>query len=429
MEILYLIKPGEILLKKENQKEFTRRLVQQLHKRLSGTGCRIEEYPGRFFLFIGETHAELAEFVLKHCPGLNGYSRAVLCPKTLASILDAAVGVAAQAIAAGEKRFKVETRRSDKSFPLGSYAMSAKAGEFLLERFPSLVVDVHEPDFVVNIEIRERAYVYGHTEPGPRGLPSGTSGKGLLLLSGGIDSPVAGYMMAKRGAPLECLYFHAYPYTSMEAQKKVESLAVKIAAWCGSLRLWVVPFTDVQIHIKKHAPEDATTIMLRSAMMEAADILAFRIGADAIITGESLGQVASQTAENMAITEAPSHHPVFRPLIGIDKEETTSMAKRIGTYDISILPYEDCCVLFSPKHPLLKPSFKEQTKVYLGLGLTPIIEESLAKTERFVYKYKHVLESFGMSSIPGSTEAGEFLGRIDVEEERPIGTESPRLVL
>ena len=396
MEILYLIKPGEILLKKENQKEFTRRLVQQLHKRLSNTGCRIEESPGRFFLFIDECHAPRAEFVLKRCPGLNGWSKAFMCPKSVESILEAAGSVAAKAIAAGNTRFKVETRRSDKSFPLGSYEMSAKAGEALLGRFPSLAVDVHEPDFIVNIEIRERAYVYGHTEPGPRGLPSGTSGKGLLLLSGGIDSPVAGYMMAKRGAPLECVYFHAYPYTSMEAQKKVENLAVKIAAWCGSLRLWVVPFTDVQIQIKKLASEDATTIMLRSAMMEAADILAFRIGADAIITGESLGQVASQTAENMAITEAPSHHPVFRPLIGIDKEETTIIAKRIGTYEISILPYADCCVLFSPKHPLLKPSFTEQTKAYVDLGLTPLIDESLAKAERFVYKYKDVLESFGI---------------------------------
>jgi thiamine biosynthesis protein ThiI len=396
MESLFLIKPGEILLKKENQKEFTRRLVQQLHKRLGDIGATIEESPGRFFLFVDDRHAARAEFVLGHCPGLNGFSRATMCPKTPEAILGAAESVAATCLAAGMRRFKVETRRSDKSFPLGSYAMCAKAGEVLLEKFPPLVVDVHEPDFVITIEIRERAYVYGQTQPGPRGLPSGTSGKGLLLLSGGIDSPVAGYMMAKRGAPLECVYFHAYPYTSMEAQRKVERLALKITAWSGSLRLWVIPFTDVQMQIKKLAREDSTTIMLRSAMMEAADKLARKIGADMIITGESLGQVASQTAENMAITEAPSNLPIFRPLIGIDKEETVGMAKRIGTYEISILPYEDCCVLFSPKHPILKPSLREQVAAYGELGLSPLIEESLSKAEKFIYRYRDVLEDFGI---------------------------------
>lgn len=396
MESLFLIKPGEILLKKENQKEFTRRLIQQLHKRLGDIGCTIEEYPGRFFLFIDERFSGRAEFVLRHCPGLNGFSKAIMCPKMLEAILDASETVASKAIASGGRRFKVETRRSDKSFPHGSYATCAKAGEFLLEKFPQLTVDVRNPDFVINIEIRERAYVYGHTEPGARGLPSGTSGKGLLLLSGGIDSPVAGYMMAKRGAPLECVYFHAYPYTSEEAQRKVEHLALRIAAWCGSLRLWVIPFTEVQMRIKKLAAEDATTIMLRSAMMEAADKLAFKIGADAIITGESLGQVASQTAENMAITGAPSRLPIFRPLIGIDKEETVSMAKKISTFDISILPYEDCCVLFSPKHPLLKPNFAEQTKAYKDMELGSLIDESLGRAEKFVYKYREVLEDFGI---------------------------------
>lgn len=397
MESLFLIKPGEILLKKENQKEFTRRLIQQLHKRMGDAPCTIEEYPGRFFLFVDERHAARAEFVLSHCPGLNGFSKAILCPKSIESIVKAAGEVAAACLVDGERRFKVETRRSDKSFPLGSHEICALVGEELLAGFPSLVVDVHEPDFVVNIEIRERAYVYGHTRPGPRGLPSGSSGKGLLLLSGGIDSPVAGYMMATRGSPLECVHFHSYPYTSIEAQRKVERLALKLTAWCGSLRLWVLPFTEVQMRIKKLAREDSTTIMLRSAMMEAADILARRIEADAIITGESLGQVASQTAETMAVTEAPASLPVFRPLIGIDKEETVAAAKRIGTYEVSILPYEDCCVLFSPKHPLLRPDLAELTGAYASLGLSPLIEESLAKAEKFIYKYRDVLEDFGIA--------------------------------
>jgi len=396
MDILYLIKPGEILLKKENQREFTRRLVKEIKQRLGDVPVRIQEFPGRFFLFTDDTHAKRTEFVLSHCPGLNGFARARLCPKTYEAVLEAALAEAAERVGEGKARFKVEVRRSDKSFPLGSYELAAKLGEEILNAQSSLRVDVHHPDFIVDIEIRERAYVYSQSIPGPRGLPTGSSAKLLLLLSGGIDSPVAGYMMAKRGAPLECVYFHAYPYTSMEAQKKVERLAVKITAWCGSLRLWVVPFTDVQLRIKKLGVEEAATIMLRSAMMEAADILAFRIGAQAIITGESLGQVASQTAENMAITEAPSHHPVLRPLIGIDKEETTMLAKKIGSFEISILPYEDCCVLFSPAHPLLKPPFKEQTQAYLELGLSPLIEESLSKAERFVFKYRDVLKDFGI---------------------------------
>lgn len=392
MEVLFLIKPGEILLKKENQKEFTRRLVRQIYRRLGDVPCKIEEFPGRFFLFIDERHAARAEFVLSHCPGLNGFSRATICAKNTEAILAAAEALtAANLPPEGSISFKVETRRSDKSFPLGSYEMSAKAGEYLLASFPRLRVDVHRPDFSVNIEIRERAYVYGRTTAGPRGLPCGASGKSLLLLSGGIDSPVAGYMMATRGASLDCVHFHAYPYTSAEAQKKVERLALRLAAWSGALHLWMLPFTEVQLAIKKRARENATTIMLRSAMMEAADKLARKVGATALVTGESLGQVASQTAENMAITQAPTNLPVFRPLVGFDKEATVSIAKAIDTFDLSIEPYEDCCVLFTPAHPLLKPSFAEQRAAYQALELSGLIEESLGKAERIVYSYKDVL--------------------------------------
>lgn len=396
MESLFLIKPGEILLKQDNQREFVRRLKQQIHLRMGDIPHDIEESPGRFFLTVDDRHAGHAAFVLAHCPGINGYSQALKCPKKEENILQAALSLAGKAASCGLQKFKVETRRSDKSFPLGSYQMSAKAGETILAQFPSLAVDVHEPDFIVNIEIRERAYVYGHTEPGPRGLPTGASGKGLLLLSGGIDSPVAGYMMARRGLSLECVYFHAYPYTSDEARQKVEHLALKLAAWCGVVRLWVVPFTDVQVQIKKLAQEEASTIMLRTAMMEAADTIARKIHATAIITGESLGQVASQTAENMRITQGPTSLPVFRPLIGTDKEDTVTTAKRIGTYEISILPYEDCCVLFSPRHPLLKPAFEEQTEAYAGLGLYGLIEKAIADADIRSFRYGDVVKDFGV---------------------------------
>ncbi len=390
MESLFLIKPGEILLKKENQKEFTRRLIQQLHKRLGDIDCAIEEYPGRFFLFVDERFSARAEFVLRHCPGLNGFSRASMCPKTVEAILEATESVANKAIASGARRFKVETRRSDKSFPLGSYELAAKLGEEILNAEPSLRVDVHKPDFVIAIEIRERAYVYSQNIPGPRGLPTGSSAKLLLLLSGGIDSPVAGYMMALRGSPIECIHFHSYPYTSKEAQEKVEKLALALTAWCGHTRLWMLPFTDVQMAIKRSAPEETSTLMFRSAMMEAAGILAERIGAKALVTGESLGQVASQTAEAMALTQSSLDIPVFRPLVGLDKEQTVGLATKIGTFELSTLPYEDCCVLFSPPHPLLKPDLKKGESLYRSLGLRPLIEESLRGAEKRSFNYKDI---------------------------------------
>jgi thiamine biosynthesis protein ThiI len=390
MDVLFLIKPGEILLKKENQGEFTRRLVQQIYRRMGEAPCKMEEYPGRFFLFVDEANAVRAEFVLAHSPGVNGFTRAKIRPKSPQAITAACVDLAKTLHSTGTRSFKVETRRSDKSFPLGSYQMSALAGEAILAALPDLAVDVHSPDAVITVEIRERAYIYGPTLPGPRGLPVGSSGKGLLLLSGGIDSPVAGYLMARRGAPLECVHFHSYPYTSLEARRKVESLALQMAAWCGPLRLWVLSFTEIQMHIKQKANPEATTIMLRSAMMDAADRLAFRIGADMIVTGESLGQVASQTAENMAVTQAPTRLPVFRPLIGMDKEDTIAIARRIGTYETSILPYEDCCVLFSPRHPVLKPRLEVQRAAYEALELGQMIEESLKTAEKMDFTYREV---------------------------------------
>lgn len=390
MDILYLIKPGEILLKKENQREFSRRLIQELKARLSPISVRIEEFPGRFFLFVDETKAERCEFVLSHCPGLNGFARTRLCLKNYAPILDAALAEASQRVAEGKRSFKVEVRRSDKSFPLGSYELAAKLGEEILNAEPSLRVDVHKPDFVVAIEIRERAYVYSQNIPGPRGLPTGSSAKLLLLLSGGIDSPVAGYMMALRGSPIECIHFHSYPYTSKEAQEKVEKLALALTAWCGHTRLWMLPFTDVQMAIKRSAPEETSTLMFRSAMMEAAGILAERIGAKALVTGESLGQVASQTAEAMALTQSSLDIPVFRPLVGLDKEQTVGLATKIGTFELSTLPYEDCCVLFSPPHPLLKPDLKKGASLYGSLGLRPLIEESLRGAEKRSFNYKDI---------------------------------------
>ncbi len=398
MQSFFLIKPGEIELKLGNKREFIHHLKEQIRFRLKGIHFDLEEYPGRFFLSIDEKYAAIALFTLQHCPGINGIARAIKLQKRPEAIIAAAIQCARDQFGLGAKTFKVETRRSDKSFPLDSYGMSVAAADAVLQDNPSLSVNVHTPDFTIMIEIRERAYVYTNAVPGPRGLPTGTQGKGLLLLSGGIDSPVAGFMMARRGLALEAVYFHTYPYTSIEAQQKVERLAVRLAAWTGGLYLWIVPFTQVQQKIAKGPREEANTLMLRMAMMSAASIIAQRIKAKAIVTGESLGQVASQTAENMRLSQSLAQLPVFRPLVGIDKEETIVLAKKIGTYDISILPYEDCCVLFSPKHPILKPHFQELADYYTSLELDPLIAMSVSQAEEKQVLFDEALREFGLRS-------------------------------
>jgi len=395
MRTFFLIKPGEIELKRGNKREFTQRLKDQIHRRLRGLHFELEEYPGRFFVSVDEQDSETALFILQHCPGINGVARAIKTEKQVDSIVHAAIECAAAEVAAGAHSFKVETRRSDKSFPLDSYGMAAVAGDAVLKHFPSLRVDVHTPDFVLMVEIRERAYVYSATAPGPRGLPVGCQGKGLLLLSGGIDSPVAGYMMAKRGLALEGVYFHTYPYTSAEAQQKVERLAARIAVWSGGVYLWIVPFTEVQMAIARGPREEANTLMLRMAMMQAAELIGQIINAQAIVTGESLGQVASQTAENMRLSQSRTSLPVFRPLIGIDKEETIAIARRIGTYEISILPYEDCCVLFSPKHPILKPKYEELLQYYTSLDLDNLISKAVEHAEKKTVRFSDALREYG----------------------------------
>ncbi len=387
MEAFFLIKIGEILLKLGNRKEFETRLRNQLKKKLAGIRHTIEDYPGRYFLIVDEEDSDQAEEVLSHTPGINGYARAIKCKKKPEDILSAAEKLAEAAISSGKRRFKAETRRSDKSFPWNSYETCAAVGERICELHPECSVDLHDPEFIINVEIRERIYVFGETIPGTRGLPVGSGGMGLLLLSGGIDSPVAGYLMAKRGLNLSAVYFHAYPYTSEEARLKVVELAKVLAVYTGGIRLWTVPFTEVQMAIKAKAPENATTLMMRGAMMELSHCLARKLHANCLVTGESLGQVASQTAENLRFTQSRTTLAVMRPLIGTDKEDTVNLAKTIGTYRISILPYEDCCVLFSPKHPVLKAKLGEAISIYESLGLAPLLEKALAEAELLKIPY------------------------------------------
>jgi thiamine biosynthesis protein ThiI len=382
MEAFYLVKIGEILLKLGNRKEFEERLKSQIKRRfsLAGVSHKVEVFPGRYS--VPEGDADAADFILSRMPGINGYVRAIKTEKTPDAVFSAAIDIAREQVAAGKRRFKAESRRSDKSFPLGSFELSAEIGSRVLSAFPETRVDLHDPDFTINVEVRERAYVYPDPRPGVRGLPVGSGGMGLLLLSGGIDSPVAGYMMARRGLALEALYFHAYPYTSQEAYEKVASLARVVGGYTGGTTLWTVPFTDIQLKIKKNARMDTTTIMMRAAMMRVAQLHAENTGANCIVTGESLGQVASQTAENMRFIQSFTDFPVMRPLAGMDKEDTIRLAKLIGSYDISILPYEDCCVLFSPAHPLIKANVARETASFAALELEDLIIEALEKTER-----------------------------------------------
>jgi thiamine biosynthesis protein ThiI len=381
MKALFLIKLGEIQLKDGNRSEFIERLKRDLKKRLTGITNTLETRQGRFYLNVEEADADKVSFIISRTPGVNGWAKAIRARKDMESIHAAALESMRSAMRHGVRSFKVESRRADKSYPLESYDISRAVGGRILAEWPELRVDVKNPETVINVEIREHAYVYHDGEAGIRGLPVGSGGRGLLLLSGGIDSPVAGYKMLSRGLALESLYFHSYPYTSREAWEKVRDLAKVLATFAGGMIMHTMQFTEIQLKIKKDAPEDRSTLYLRACMMMAADMLAAKRGLGSIVTGESLGQVASQTAENMRFTQSWTTYPVFRPLIGTDKEDTIRCARRIGSYEISILPYADCCMLFSPKHPVIKAVFDDERIAFEKLGLVDLIAAAVAATE------------------------------------------------
>jgi thiamine biosynthesis protein ThiI len=381
MKTLFLIKLGEIQLKDGNRNEFIERLKRDLKKRLLGITNTLETRQGRFYLSVDDTDADKVAFIISRTPGVNGWAKAIRARKDMESIHGAALESMAAAMKHGSRSFKVESRRADKSYPLESYDISREVGARILAAWPDLRVDVKNPETVIYVEIREHAYIYHDGESGIRGLPVGSGGKGLLLLSGGIDSPVAGYQMLTRGLALESIYFHAYPYTSKEAWEKVRNLASVLATFSGGMILHTLQFTETQLKIKKDAPADRSTLYLRACMMLAADMVARKRGLGSIVTGESLGQVASQTAENMRFTQSWTSFPVFRPLIGTDKEDTIQRARIIGSYEISILPYADCCMLFLPKHPVIKAVFEEERVAFEKLGLVEQVAAAVADIE------------------------------------------------
>ena len=377
---VYLVKVGELTLKSGNLRDFEQRLQQNAQLYLEGKGSKVQIRAGRMYVEGPESSAEAIEYALSHLVGIAGWARAAVVDKETEAMKRAVVAEAIKARDAGKRTFKIEARRGDKSFPLNSYEISRLMGEAVFD--PGiLAVDVHHPDALITVEVRERCFVYGPENPGIRGLPCGTGGKGLLLLSGGIDSPVAGFRMLRRGMKIDGLYFHSHPYTSPEAQQKVEDLAKILARYGVGMHLNIVPFTAVQQHIRDNSPTDYATVLLRMCMMKVANMMCRATGSTSIITGESLGQVASQTIENLTVTNSCAEFPVLRPLIGMDKEEIITVAKEIGTYETSILPYEDCCVLFSPRHPVLRADLAYTTEIYNNLKIDDMLKEAFDARE------------------------------------------------
>ncbi len=380
MQQVVIVRYCEIHLKGNNRGYFEKVFLQNLEKALRGIRHEIHRPSGRYIVDgFDKVCAEEIEDRLSKVFGTHTLSVAYRVTSQMDEIWEAVRAVAPQS-----GTFKVQTNRAGKSFPLDSMAMNAEIGGRLLEYNPNLRVDVRAPQSIVYIDIRENGstLVYNNMREGAGGMPVGTAGKGMLLLSGGIDSPVAGHMIAKRGMTLEGLHFHSYPYTNMQAREKVEELARILSEYTCGLRLHVVSVTHIQEEIHKHCPDEMMITLLRRFMMRIAERLAKANGAQCIVTGESLGQVASQTIEGMTSSNSVVQSmPVLRPLVGFDKTEIIERARHIGTFETSILPYEDCCTVFLPRHPLIRPDLEKVERAEARLDVEALIEESLSGAE------------------------------------------------
>ena len=383
MNDMILLKQGEIVLKGQNRRAFEQRLIANIRRRLKPHGS-FRVYAIQSTVYVEpEADADLdgAFDALKTVFGVVALSRAAACEKSAEAIAAKAIEYLADDMRAA-KSFKVETRRSDKAFPMTSIQLSQYVGGELAEAFPDTAVDVHDPELTVHVEVRDlAAYVHSTPTPGAGGMPVGCNGSAVTLLSGGIDSPVSSYMIAKRGVRLIPVHFFSFPYTSEAAKEKVVELAQELTAWCGKMRLCIVPFTHIQEEIRDKCPEAYFTILMRRFMMRIADRIAADNGCGALVTGENLGQVASQTMSAMAVTENVCVRPVLRPLIGFDKEEIVRLARRIGTFETSILPYEDCCTVFTPRHPELRPTVAKAEEAERALDVGALVEEAVRGAE------------------------------------------------
>lgn len=386
MKEIILIKDGELALKGLNRAIFEDKMMNSVKRRLGSLGnFKISRAQSTVFIEPEDDNFDIDEALdrLSYVFGIAAYSRAGVAEKDMDKILKTAP-VYLKDVMEDIRTFKVEAKRADKAFPFKSPEISAEVGGALLDAFPHLKVDVHNPDCVVTVEIRDKAaYIRAGQIKGAGGLPTGTSGKAQVLISGGIDSPVAAYLMARRGLTLNAVHFASPPYTSERAEQKVKDLLACVAKYSGTINLAVVPFTEIQEEMAKKCPEDYFTLVMRRIMMRIACRLSHEQGCLALITGESLGQVASQTLHSLAATDSVCDMPVFRPLIGNDKEDIVKISKQIGAFDISILPYEDCCTVFTPRHPHTRPKPGQCEKAEEKLDIEALISSAIDNTKYY----------------------------------------------
>lgn len=382
---IILLKLGEIVLKGLNRKAFERKLLNNISYRLKPIGnFKISCLQSTVYVEPQDDSCDMEE-AFEACSkifGIISMTRASACEKDKDAIAQLAIRCLKEEMESA-KSFKVESKRSDKSFPMTSIQLSQYVGGELQEAYPDISVDVHNPELTVYVEVRDlAAYVHADPVPGAGGMPVGSNGVAVTLLSGGIDSPVSTYMIARRGVRLIPVHFFSFPYTSEQAKEKVVELAELLTAYCGRMTIEVVPFTHIQEEIRDKCPEEYFTLIMRRFMMRLAEKIAVYYGASAIVTGENLGQVASQTMEAMAVTRAVTGMPIIQPLIGFDKEEIVRLARKIGTFGTSILPYEDCCTVFTPRHPRTKPKLKDVEAVEAVLDVQALVEEAFNGIEQ-----------------------------------------------
>ena len=389
MTEVILVKYGEIALKGENKSTFEDMLLKNIKRRLKKIG-KFEYSRRQSTVYIEPLDgADIDEAVcsLEKVFGIGAIQRCAVFPKDFRAVVDSLGEYLADALG-NAKTFKIEAKRSDKTFPMRSPDIQQQLGDAVLDAFPHLGVDVHEPEITVRLEIRDNgAYLSAKRIIGQGGMPVGSSGKALLMLSGGIDSPVAGYMMAKRGLVVDCIHYVSPPYTSDRARLKVEKLCEEMTEYCGDIIFYCVPFTEIQEALRDNCPEQYFTVLMRRLMVKIANKICARDGYGAIITGESLAQVASQTLKALNCTNAAAELPIFRPVIGMDKIEITEISRKIGTYETSIMPYEDCCTVFSPKHPRTRPKIEEILEAEKAYDFDKMIDEAVAKIEVKRFKY------------------------------------------
>ena len=385
MKEIFLLKLGEIVLKGANKRQFENRLRQNVRRRMKAYG-NFDVYIMQSTVYVEPMDDECdVDGAWEACAtifGMVSLCRCRPCEKNLDAIFETVEAYLGDDLDCA-RSFKVESKRSDKRFPLTSIQLSQEIGGRLAEAHPTVAVDVHKPDYTVYVEVRDlAAYVHGPAVPGAGGLPTGVGGRAMCLLSGGIDSPVAAYMMAKRGLEIEAVHFFSYPYTSQLAKDKVIELARLVSRYCGKMTVNVVGFTEIQEAIRDNCPEEFFTLIMRRFMMEISARIAKWDGCGALITGENLGQVASQTMEAMTVTGAVVDIPIFMPLVGMDKEEIVSISRKIGTFETSVLPYEDCCTVFTPKHPKTKPTLAQLINAEKNLDREALIQRALENIEK-----------------------------------------------